>query len=337
MKFVWLRFLVVVAFLFAGLPTFAQELNWSLDQYDPNTTNVTGQANGQPGVASAVFNNKIWIAYLASDTCNGNLCDIELGNNNGGGLNFTYKSYITISGVRITSNANPAMTVMGNTLYLAYTDANNNNWVIHSTDGQNWTGPFQVAVGSSTWYSPSIATDPSGMYLYLAYMSGTTKTPIVCTAYVANWSTTCVNETSLNTINYNPVLTSWNGLLYIGYPASSGSCLSFYTYSGGFTIWNPWAPTECAEQTNASPSLAVYNGNLFIASRANNNGKDFIATTVTNNGNGIWGVYEDQLSFGMGGPGNLLPVTISQSGSPAPPYLVNFYTYQNRLYYTYGK
>jgi len=151
----------------------------------------------------------------------------------------------------------------------------------------------------------------------------TTKTPIICTVlYAANALTlnACNNLTTMPTINYNPSLVFWGDYLYIGYSASSGNCLSFYRGNADSIAaatasninqvagaWNPWT-TNCAVQTNATPSLAVFqNGSLYIGYRANNNGKDFSVASVTTQGVAT----EEVMNYGMQGPASLLWVTYS--------------------------
>jgi hypothetical protein len=351
MKYFFLRCLVALAsVLSVGVSAHGQNLSWTVDILDHYTTNVTGQDTGQPGIASAFFNNEVWVAYLDSTTCVGNECNIQLGNNGGGWLNFINKSYITINSTVITANANPALSVYNGVMYLAYTGASNSNYVIATADGQHWTQPLQVAAGFSTWYSPSIAAGPNSPYVFLGFMSGTTKTPIICTVlYAANALTlnACNNLTTMPTINYNPSLVFWGDYLYIGYSASSGNCLSFYRGNADSIAaatasninqvagaWNPWT-TNCAVQTNATPSLAVFqNGSLYIGYRANNNGKDFSVASVTTQGVAT----EEVMNYGMQGPASLLWVTYSAPDTtPAAPYLANFYTYEGGLYYSWAE
>lgn len=338
MKYTSLRCLVVIASLMIGLSAFAQQLTWSLDEYDPNTTDVGGQ-NTRPGVASAVFNNQIWIAYLNQNTCNGNLCEIELANNNGAGLSFTNDHTISINGIIIAANANPSLAVISGTLYLTYTGAPNNNYIMSSTDGYNWVGPYLIASGFSTWYSPSMASNPyQPGFLYVGYMDGNTKEPIVCQLYVANGlgslTQNCRDITNVGTISYNPGLAFYDGYLYMGISAGGSNCLEFIIGNADSFVYELKNPLNCAEYTNASPTLAVYNGDLYVGFRTNNNANLF---TVRISTDGTNFPYRQQPGFGMGGPGDFLPVTISQGSNPAAPYLLNLYTYQHRLYYTYGK
>jgi len=89
MKYFFLRCLVALAsVLSVGVSAHGQNLSWTVDILDHYTTNVTGQDTGQPGIASAFFNNEVWVAYLDSTTCVGNECNIQLGNNGGGLVEF---------------------------------------------------------------------------------------------------------------------------------------------------------------------------------------------------------------------------------------------------------
>jgi hypothetical protein len=236
------------------------------------------------------------------------------------------------------SNDNPALASMNGTLYLAFNEnyqGNQNNYIATTTDGLNWS-LYYISTGVNTIFSPSLAINPAdSSQLYVSYMSAETYTPILCTLSTANLNTqSCQNLTFLHQMNFQPGMTFYNGLLYMGFEDRGNShCLYFYQYNPSANSFSFWDPLTCGEQTSAAPALSVYNGDLFVAFRTNDSSNKF-TVRISTDGNTL--PYRQQPGFGMAGPGALVPVT-SYQGSPAAPYLLNLYQYLNRLYYTYGQ
>lgn len=338
----------------------AQTLTWSGSYSDYYTTNVTGQGNGQPGFGSAMFQNQIWIAYLDKRNCTNDAsgatnCYIVVSSNGQGapmksdtynGLAFSWQTNVYIS-TPLVSNANPALATNadGTKMYLAYTGPNNTNMITYTSDGSNWSVPESINFGTQnisnveTWWSPTIAASPYDDTVYLGYMNGNTKQMIFC-QYVSTGNYSCAQRKDLSQVTYNPAIGFYNGSMYIAYTTLSGNCVNV-TYAGrmdfistGTPVFYP-ALSGCTQTSNAAPSLAVYNNNLYAIYRKNNNSKNVM---ITASSNGTSFSTPQQLSFGMAGPPNALAVNYSASGTtPTAPFLVDFYFYNNQLYYTFGK
>ena len=338
-----LRFVALFAIASTGVFGFSQALTWPTSQYDSYTTDVGGQSS-RPGVASAVFNNQVWVAYLKSNSCSGNLCQLVTKQNYGYGPSWSNEQNVQSLGVNITSNANPALAVLNGEMYLAYTDSANDTWIIATNNGVSWTAPYQISVPSgggtyASWYSPVMAVDQYGSNnnLYLAFESGgPNHYPILCQVASNFSSQTCQLDSSATiSLGYNPSIAVYNGIIYLGVVDGSG-CLGFYQTSSLSLSGTAWYPIGCSTyKTNAAPSLAIYNGNLFTAFRVNGNANTMAVATQANFTStfGNTAPSLQTLSFGIGTP-QMLPITNTLTGFSNS--VLNLFMYQNKLWYTDG-
>jgi len=126
MKLAFLRMSWAVGHCISESIGFFSAVNLATSQYDQGTTNVGGQT-ARPGVASAFFQQSGWIAYLNSNTCSGNLCNVVVKQNYNYGTAWSNEQYVWSAGTgtNVTSNANPTLAVLNGLLYMAYTDAQN--------------------------------------------------------------------------------------------------------------------------------------------------------------------------------------------------------------------
>jgi len=242
------------------------------------------------------------------------------------------------TGTNVTSNANPTLAVLNGLLYMAYTDAQNNNWIIATNNGTSWTAPYQIASGYSTWYSPVMAVDQNGTgnSLYIAFESGAANHwPILCQVAADFSSQTCQLSSSSAALGYNPGIVVNNGVIYVGLVDGNG-CLGFYQTSNLSLLGTAWYPLGCSTyKSNAAPSLAIYNGNLYTTFRTGGNANTMTVATLQNFTStfGNTTPLVQTLSFGIG-TGQMLPITNSVTGIPIG--VLNLFTWQNRLYYTDG-
>lgn len=213
---------VLLAFFGITASGKAQGPTWTNDAGVSNVTDVY-TANGRPGVASAFFNNQIWVAYASTSCSYG--CYIKLASSTpgytplpAGALSFSTPTYVYVPGSGdITSYNTPSLTVQNGYLYLAWNDAGNNNWLTSSTDGINWQTAVQLTPGYTTTWGPSLAADPFNTgRIYVGYADGTNFTPIICAVYpyVSNLPSstqTCEGFTSLQQMNFGPGLIYWTG------------------------------------------------------------------------------------------------------------------------------
>jgi len=195
--------------------------------------------------------------------------------------------------------------------------------------GKNGANPFENAQNISFQRSPSIATDPSNTYLGLYMAYGSTCS---CDNYLyVNWSSDGVNwsaqhfATGIDT-NFSPAIAFYNGYLWVAYVASDGSLYLGYSHDppAGFDV----QPVQVglsgyAFYPTSSPTLAVYNGQLWIAAIGAYQGSDDINTFTTTNGTSFfWAEY----CSGINDPSGYVPQGNSQVGMVA---------FNNLMYYAY--
>jgi len=274
------------------------------------------------GVSAVAWNGGIWVAETSTQGCSGvnghSDCPVMISNNlgSGGGSSIyfsvpapAYSTYFV--GGQILGNSNPALLAVGTTLYLAVNDSYGSAYIFYSTDGSNFNGTL-----SGNWtqnyligYSPSLALDSSSNTLYVGYWNSETYNPILCSANAStHTSNGCQNLTGLRTMNFNPGIAVYDGLLYMGFEDRGDShCLYFYKYTpstNGFAFWNP---LNCGEQTSSAPSLATHNGELYVAFRTNDSSQKF-TVRVSTTGNDLG--YRQQPGFSTDGPPDLFDMNL---------------------------
>lgn len=336
-------FLLVLASIVSTTSASAQNLNWSNNWGVSNVTDVY-TANGRPGVASAYFNNQIWVAYT-SNTCYSGGCAIKLTYSAvGTSLSFSTPAIASIPngvGSAVSGNS-PALTAQNGYLYLAWNDGQNVNWLTRSPDGVNWSTPYQLASGYQTTWAPSLAADPfNPNRIYAGYASSSTYTPIICavypdSTYLQNSTQTCLNFSYLSQMNFNPGLFYWNAInsgVIMAYEwRGDQHCLSGYILDPetGYSFdYN--ASQNCSDQTSVAPSLAAYGSQLFLAWGGNNGNRQFNVRHTDSYELDF--IYKQTLPEGMNGSPNLLEVY----NGVVPEMLLNFYVWNGQLRYMYGQ
>jgi len=98
------------------------------------------------GTSLAVFNNRLYVAFIANDPSNRILvCS------SADGTTWTDNTFINQY-----SNFSPSLTVFNNKLYVAFIATNNGGILVcSSADGTTWTA--NTAIGQWTNYAPSLA------------------------------------------------------------------------------------------------------------------------------------------------------------------------------------
>ncbi len=339
MKHAAVRLLVAVAFSLLGLPAYAQTLTW------PTPTaalDLVGGTNSRNGVATAVFKNAIWVAYTSDEDCTGSDCAIIVDNNGGGsGAIYGQQSFVyypQFANGYAVSNNNPALAVVNvggttPTLFLAFSDSYGEQYLMSTTTGTSWS-LYVISGAYGAVYGPTLAANPSdSTQVYVGYMNGSTYNPILCTVNTSNPNTqTCQNLTGLRTMNFQPGMAFWNGLLYMAYEDRGDShCLYGYTYNPSTNSFTTWQPIGCSEQTSTAPSLAVHNGYLYVAFRTNDSSQKF-TVRVSTNGSDL--AYRQQPGWSMAGPPALLDLN---QLSPAINILMNGLAKSNAYWTSNGQ
>ena len=338
--------LFVAAIVLSSASGHAQGPHWTNDTGVSNVTDLyTG--NGRPGVTSASFNNQVWVAYTSSNCSSG--CAIKLTYSSApysasaGNLYFSTPAYVYVPGQgNITSYNSPALIAQNGYLYLAYNDASNTNWLTTSSDGVNWSSPYQLSGQYPTTWAPSLAADAlnSGR-IYAGFASSSTYTPVICAIYpnpsnMALTTQACYNFTSLNQMNYNPGMVyspNINSGVMMGYEwRGNQHCLYGYIldpeaqYSYDYNAWQ-----NCGDQTSVAPSMTIYEGSPYLAFGGNNNNRQF-NIRFSEDGSDSLG-YKQTLNQGMNGS----PDLITAAQTYYSPVLINFYAWNGQMRYMEGQ
>ncbi len=333
------RVLVAAASLLIAPSAFGQTLGWSTPVSNNSAIQPVGGTSGRNGVATtAAFNNEVWVAY-ATTTCTADSsgdCYLVVGHNTGGAsTTFENSALVNVSPIGYAAaNSNPALIAANGSLWLAWNTATGEHYIASSQDGLNWTTLGNIIGVASTVYSPSFAVNPSNpTILYIGYMDATFHTPVLCTYDTNNANNqSCQSLTGLRTMNFNPGLAFFNGLLYMGFEDRGDShCLYFYKYdpsANSFTFWNP---ISCGEQTSTAPSLATFRGDLYVAFRSNDSSQKF-TVRVSTTGNDL--AFRQQPGYSMNGPASLLDLNQLQTPQNV---LFNNFAQSNLLYTSIGQ
>jgi hypothetical protein len=177
--------------------------------------------------------------------------------------------------------------------------------------------------------SPSMAVFNNEIYIAYQANDGSHNTMITTSSDGVNFSTP-VRYSYLQTHSATgPVITNWNGLLWLAYTgvdgyvylASSSNGIDFFGSTGG-------APTPVIDPAgeqqpaNSQPTLAVYNGLLWITAEWNGPGSQtYMETNTTQNGSTFTGANYCYL-----GPDGEMPQTGAAIGMAV---------YNNLLYFAF--
>jgi hypothetical protein len=172
------------------------------------------------------------------------------------------------------SSASPALAAFNGKLYMAYMGSGSSNLYVCSFDGSVWGNQVKVTDQNDAKTGSAPALAAFNGKLYLAYRGwGASNSLYVCSSSDgASWGSQ-TNVTDQNgaetTSTAGPALAAYNGSLYMGYEAKSGSALGgadlYICSTSNGTSWG--AQTDLADVNGAQCfngcSLAVNGGLLF--------------------------------------------------------------------------
>ncbi len=258
-----------------------------------------------------------------------------------GALSFSNPTPVVLPNANVTSYYSPSLTVQGGYLYLAYSDANNVEWLTRSVNGVSWDAAYQLdPQGIDTW-GPAIASD--GVSFWAGFADANAFIPRICSVSINNPLTnstqTCGSFSNLNQMNFSPALLvntnlSGRGVIMAYEWRGNAHCLYGYVLdstNGGYSY--DWTPSgNCNDQTSVKPSLAFYNNTLFLAFGTNDGNRAFNVRYGAYGQNQLSTPYKQGLPQGMNGPPSLLTFSPTY-GSPE---LVNFYVWNGQVRYLFG-
>jgi hypothetical protein len=256
-----------------------------------NSGLVIGGVSGRegPGVAAGFVPNQISYVYTAPNDPIGDQYNDQYVYY--GATNQQPQRIVPQSG-EVFSDANPALqvvTVPGAppVLYLAINSNQNPAYnyggfsSLFIYDGANWNLPPSEIPSSIpfTQYSPSLTA--SSQYLFTGLTNAADHTLVICRTdiTVQGGGTDCTNFPGSWTMNFNPALAYWNGVLYIGFEEydNTHALRLFTSTDNGQTInQNTQISNVNEDTTSMAPSLIVANNALYVGFRSNDGGHNFL-------------------------------------------------------------
>jgi hypothetical protein len=250
--------------------TSSDGTNWSPGTFtwSPDTsTNLYMKTSPIISPALAVYNNKLYVAYVADYSYQLMIASSS------DGINWFDVAPIPNQYTLQT----PALAVYNNKLYVAFTASDESGHVlIASYDGTNWSGDSQVSNPSVTQYSntaPSLAAYNNQLYVAFVAHNGS-KDVLIASYDGTSWS----NDTKINQSSQAaPTLTVYNNELSVAFTDNSKNDHLLYVSSDG-TNWpnNIWVPNQYTHQT---PAAAVLNNTLYVVFLANNKSGDLFVVS----------------------------------------------------------
>lgn len=177
-----------------------------------------------------------------------------------------------------STSVGAAMATMNGTLSLVSAkDGGGDIQQFTSTDGARWSGPVETGVSSSS-YAPGLAA--LGSTLYMVYATGSGTHFHQRTFDGTRWSG--ITDTNISAMS-SPALANANGVLCLAYQVRGNAT------EIGTRVWNDnaWTNEVLAgtSAANGAPSLAWFNGKLYLAfPDTSNNIQIYKATSVGTEG-----------------------------------------------------
>jgi hypothetical protein len=214
--------------------------------------------------ALAVFNNQLYMAYIAND---GNHTLMIASSSDG--INWSTGTPVSNQ----YTDSTPSLAVFDNKLYVAYV-ASGTTLFINSYDGTKWSSESQVGNPSVTQHSseaPSLAA--FNKKLYVAFVSNNKNRNVLIASYDGtSWS----NDTSTGQVSQAaPILTVFNNELTVAFADNGNNEHLLYASSSDGTNW-PDSTWISSQYTHKAPALAVLNSKLYIVFIANNESNDLL-------------------------------------------------------------
>jgi hypothetical protein len=216
---------------------------WTVIWPPVSSTTNTNQTS-QLGPALAVFNNRLYVAFISNDNSNRVLvCSSPDGS--------TWSTRATF--INQTSKFTPSLAVFNNRLYVAFISNDNSNRVLlcSSPDGSTWSTSVtfiaqyskfapSLAVFNNRLYCAFTSNDPSNRILLCSSPDGTT------------WlTTTAIDQTS----PFGPALAVFNNQLYCAFLANDSSDAVLVCSSPDGTTWSTATTTNINQTSQFAPAL----------------------------------------------------------------------------------
>jgi hypothetical protein len=235
-----------------------------------------------------------------------------------------------------SSTANPALAIVGNTVYMARVGLNNQLYWTSSTDGgQSWADWQELPSGMTSNDAPSLAVVNGKIYLtYLGSGNQLLNITQLLDAGSNHWSAQTVlsdqhAKKGLGAVAIGERVNGTEGLA-IYYVADNDSGLLLRTWSATPQTASSWSPSQQLNGQTASSPLAVtgFNGSTYLAYQGGTPGAPSTTAKVTNasdpGSSSLWSVIasldagnHDGVGLSSNSTGLLLNTTDSGTGQQA--------------------
>jgi hypothetical protein len=256
---------------------------------------ATAYANFQMGSAPAVavFNNRLYVAFLANDASN-----ILYINSSSDGVNFTAATAYP----NIQMGSAPALAVFNGKLYVAFRsdDSRNILFISSSSDGVAFPAatPYaNIAMGGA----PSLAAYNN--QLFVAFRANDSSNLLFTAASPDGVSFPAGTPSPAVAMGSDPSLAALGGQLYVAFRANDSSNQLFVTSSSTGTSF-PGATGYSAMVMGDGPALTSFNGTLYVSFQAgDSSNRLFVAAASATNGSGgsCWAAWSSTVAYTAGG------------------------------------
>ena len=242
---------------------------WAQTLALPAATGYSSLAMGS-APAMAVFNNKLYVAYLANDGTN----ELYV-TSSSDGVNFAAATGYS----NLLMGSAPALAVFNSKLYVAFrsNDSRNILFVTSSSDGVTFptaTGYASIAMGGA----PSLAVFNS--QLFVAFRSNDSSNTLLTTSSSDGVTFPAGTASSADTLGSDPSLAVLSGQLYVAFRANDSSNQLFVSSSSTGTNF-PAATGYPGITMGDGPALAVFNSTLYVSFQANDSSNRLFVAAAT--------------------------------------------------------
>ena len=252
---------------------------------------ATPYANFQMGSAPAmaVFNNRLYVAFLANDSSN-----ILYITSSSDGVNFTAATAYP----NIQMGSTPALAVFNGSLYVAFrsNDSRNILFVSSSTDGVTFpagTAYTNIVMGGA----PSLAVYNN--QLVVGFRANDASNILFTTSSSDGVTFPAGTPSSAVAMGSDPSLAVLGGQLYVAFRANDASNQLFVTSSSTATNF-PGATGYPGMVMGDGPALTSFNGTLYVSFQAgDSSNRLFVAAASAASGSGgsCWAAWNSTVAY----------------------------------------
>ena len=279
-----IRFMSCAIFTLCALTLNAQPYPVSYLPLNPGNISIGGYPAREAPAAATLSTGVTVIVYTANDAGNNASSAIYAADNASGTSQLNFGN---VRSTGLSGNFNPALSSIGNTLYIAYRSGSGQVFFASSTDtGHTWASPTQLGLPAIS-VDPAIFADATTNRIYVGGTDYNTYAVILCSFPIGSpGSLTCYRNPDNQQAGYSPAIArySGNGNILVAFAQRSGShCLYFYDLLANSSSLSSNNYLGCNEQASASPSLLQLTPSEFIVAFRTNDSSSVLRVRYTEN------------------------------------------------------